>query len=340
MPEEPILLGSNREGTYIPPYGPVSRSRSSMRARGPESTDEFQNLDSCHGPSSGLGHVSNPGPGSLQLPAESAVGESTIGIVMEDNTKRNFVRSRSNSIERREEGLKRNQSSEMLNRGGNTDLGVINTAHSRSTVSGGEWMAGKESRSPRVSTGVLSSRTSDNVAVDEEKGVITVRRLNSLVASIVRNAGTEMKKKNQLERKEINDRERAKKYLADEKDENDRFSNRNIPLEVDPDRSSHNMGESRKETSSSKKNGGRERAVSGAIPHDDKEDVYATPCQNNLLNHVVLIAGIGPNPANWAPANSLILPIIFFIKAIRAHSGDKIIVLCERAQELIPLIGD
>ena len=59
MPEEPILLGSNREGTYIPPYGPVSRSRSSMRARGPESTDEFQNLDSCHGPSSGLGHVSN-----------------------------------------------------------------------------------------------------------------------------------------------------------------------------------------------------------------------------------------------------------------------------------------
>ena len=33
--------------------------------------------------------------------------------------------------------------------GGNTDLGVINTAHSRSTVSGGEWMAGKERKSKR-----------------------------------------------------------------------------------------------------------------------------------------------------------------------------------------------
>ena len=342
-PEEPILLGSNREGMYIPPYGPVSRSGTSMRARGPESIDDFQNFDSCHGSSSGLGYKSSSGPGSgpgsVPATAESAVAEMTIGIVMEDNIKKNFVHSRSDSIE---EELKKNQTSEVVNRGNNSDIGVINITKNRNGANGRELNGGNgnDAMSPRVSTRVLNNRTND-IGVDDEKGVITVRRLNSLVASIVRTAGTEIKKKNQFERKESYDRERAKKCLADEKDENDRISTRDITLSIDPDRSSGEMGMgSRKESTSFKRGGGRERAVSGAVPHDDVEDVYATPSENNLSNHVVLIAGVGPNPVHWAPANTLILPIIFFIKAIRGHSGDKIIVLCERAQELIPLIGN
>ena len=56
----------------------------------------------------------------------------------------------------------------------------------------------------------------------------------------------------------------------------------------------------------------------------------------NLSNHLVVILTSCGLP-HCLTAHQLMLPIIFFIKTVRVHSSDHIVVLCERAAELAPL---
>ena len=340
--EELTIVGIGKDGLYIPPYGPVIRSRSSMRARGLESDDDVQISESqasfCPGCASGPGSD----PGSLSMTAAEA---GSIEIIMDENYKKNLARSRSNSIEKREEDLRREND---ISNGKNKENNEVSETRKKEDNSvqssnikisrrkgAGDWSKGY--------VGVASKSSDDadkgHGDADDDKGVITVRRLNSHVASIVRTAGTEMKKKIQIEKKEKEEkekRERARRYLNNENEVSDGISSSKIRDEIKEDHTQHDS--TGKESISYKKGSGRERALSGAVSTSD--DVYQIPSPFNLSDHVVLIAGVGANPLNWAPANSLILPIIYFIKAVRAHSGDKIVVLCERAQELIPLIGE